>query len=136
MVEHWDNIQERQGPNPSGRSMVDGPTEATDLDRTESNRVIVRTFVQEVLIDRRLDRIERYVGGGSYIQHDPHLADGSAALRSALEESSGDGTIEYQRLHRVLAEGSFVPSVSEGALGGVHTAFYERRRSAVGEPGS
>ena len=37
-VEHWDNIQERQGPNQSGRSMVDGPTEATDLDLTESNR--------------------------------------------------------------------------------------------------
>ena len=25
-VEHWDNIQPRRGPNPSGRTMVDGPT--------------------------------------------------------------------------------------------------------------
>ena len=36
-VEHWDNIQQRRGPNPTGRTMVDGPTEATDLDLTESN---------------------------------------------------------------------------------------------------
>ncbi|MGI9416035.1 MAG: nuclear transport factor 2 family protein, partial [Hyphomicrobiales bacterium] len=24
-IEHWDNIQGRQGPNPSGHTMVDGP---------------------------------------------------------------------------------------------------------------
>jgi predicted SnoaL-like aldol condensation-catalyzing enzyme len=43
-VEHWDNIQERQGPNESGRTMVDGPTEAVDLELTESNRALVRSF--------------------------------------------------------------------------------------------
>ena len=32
-VEHWDNIQPREGPNSSGHSMVDGPTEATDFPR-------------------------------------------------------------------------------------------------------
>lgn len=37
-VEHWDNIQERLGPNPSGRSMVDGPTDVVDLELTEENR--------------------------------------------------------------------------------------------------
>ena len=36
-VEHWDNIQQRQDPNPSGHSMVDGPTKATDLNKTEYN---------------------------------------------------------------------------------------------------
>jgi hypothetical protein len=34
-VEHWDNIQERKAPNQSGHIMVDGPTEATDLELTE-----------------------------------------------------------------------------------------------------
>ena len=33
-VEHWDNIQCRKGPNPSGHTMVDGPTEVTDLEMT------------------------------------------------------------------------------------------------------
>ena len=45
-VEHWDNIQVRQGPNPSGHSMVDGPVEAEDLDRTGANRARVRDFVE------------------------------------------------------------------------------------------
>jgi predicted SnoaL-like aldol condensation-catalyzing enzyme len=50
-VEHWDNIEERLGPNPAGRSMVDGPTEVTDRERTESNRALVRSFVETVLVD-------------------------------------------------------------------------------------
>ena len=37
-TEHWDNIQARQGPNVSGHSMVDGPTEVADLGLTEANR--------------------------------------------------------------------------------------------------
>ena len=37
------------------------------------------------------------------------------------------------RLHRVLAEGNFVLSVSEGSLGGVHTSFYDLFRVAGGK---
>ena len=36
-------------------------------------------------------------------------------------------------LHRVLAEGSFVLSVSEGSLGGVHSSFYDLFRIAEGK---
>jgi len=42
-VEHWDNIQLRKGQNNSNHSMVDGPTEVKDLDKTEGNRNIVIT---------------------------------------------------------------------------------------------
>ncbi len=38
-VEHWDNIQKRQGPNSAGHTMVDGSTEVTDHELTESNRI-------------------------------------------------------------------------------------------------
>ena len=44
-VEHWDNIQQRQGFKPSGHTMVDEPTEVTDLERTVDNREFVRSFV-------------------------------------------------------------------------------------------
>jgi predicted SnoaL-like aldol condensation-catalyzing enzyme len=40
-AEHWDNIQPRLGPNPSGCSMVDGPVEVADVHLTESNRARV-----------------------------------------------------------------------------------------------
>ncbi len=124
-VEHWDNIQPRQGPNPSGRGMVDGPVEATGFEHTEVNRETVRAFVEAVLIERRLDRIEHYVDA-QFIQHDPHIGDGPEALRAALSLPCGDtGGSRYDRSHRLLAEGNFVLSVSEGFLADAHTSFYD-----------
>ena len=132
-VEHWDNIQERQGPNQSGRTMVDGPTDAVDLDLTESNRSLVRSFVDIVLVDKRIDRLIDFVDEDNFAEHNPRLADGQSALRSALEEEDASGRrIDYQRIHRVLAEGDFVLCVSEGRLGGGHTAFYDLFRLANG----
>jgi predicted SnoaL-like aldol condensation-catalyzing enzyme len=134
-VEHWDNIQQRQGPNSSGHSMVDGPTEASDISQTESNREVVRSFVAEVLINSQFEKLEHYIDGECYIEHNPRTADGLSALRSRLAvSSSNDGiAMEYNRIHRMLAEGSFVLSVSEGTFAGVHSAFYDLFRVAEGK---
>ncbi len=133
-VEHWDNIQPRRGPNPSGHSMVDGPTEAADLARTEANRELVRGFVERVLVRRRLDTLAQDIDGARFTQHNPHIEDGVAALRAALDATSDDGRrITYDRLHRVLAQGNFVLAVSEGSLAGVHSAFYDLFRVADGK---
>jgi len=133
-IEHWDNIQPRQGPNPSGHTMVDGPANVTDLKHTEANRDIVRSFVEDVVINRRLERLDHYIDDAPFTQHNPRIADGLAALRSALEATSGEAsTIGYDRIHRVLAEGNFVLSVSEGTLGGVHTSFYDLFRLSGGK---
>jgi len=132
-VEHWDNIQERLGPNSSGRSMVDGPTEAVDLESTESNRALVRSFIDTVLIQGQLDRIGDFVSCETFAEHNPRLEDGVPALRSALEAKDEHGRlIDYHRIHRVLAEGNFVLCVSEGNFGGAHTAFYDLFRLSGG----
>lgn len=131
-VEHWDNIQPRRGPNPAGRSMVDGPTEATDPTLTEANRDLVRDFVETVLIRRNLEKLSRYVND-ALIQHNPDLGDGIGALRASLEAMSGrEPVVRYERIHRVLAEGCFVLSVCEGFLEGVHTSFYDLFRVQEG----
>lgn len=132
-VEHWDNIQPRLGPNDSGRSMVDGPTDAADIGLTEANRNIVREFVDRILIKRHLDDIERYVDPGRLIQHSPDIEDGLPALHSALTAPHRDGAnLQYDRLHRVFAEGNFVLAQCEGYRGGTHTAFYDLYRIADG----
>jgi predicted SnoaL-like aldol condensation-catalyzing enzyme len=133
-VEHWDNIQARKGPNQSGRSMVDGPTETVDFDQTESNRAFVRSFVETVLIDGQLDRLTDYVDENAYAEHNSRLGDGVSILRSALEVEEESGRyIDYDRVHRILAEGNFVLCVSEGNYGGDHTAFYDLFRLANGK---
>lgn len=133
-VEHWDNIQERQDPNTSGRSMVDGTTEVTDIALTEQNRSFVKSFVDSVLVAGQVERITDFVDANDYAEHNPQLADGVSSLQSALEVTNeGQRYIDYQRVHRVLAEGNFVLCVSEGQRGGVHSAFYDLFRVANGK---
>lgn len=133
-VEHWDNIQERFEPNQSGHSMVDGPSETSDLDLTESNRALVRSFVETVLVDGQLDRLTDFVREDAFLEHNPHSGDGVALLRSTLAtENEGRRQIDYHRIHRVLAEGNFVLCVSEGEYGGVHSSFYDLFRVENGK---
>ena len=105
-VEHWDNIQARHAPNKSNRNMVDGPTTATDHEQTEYNRSFVRSFVKTVLIAGQHERTKEFLDADSYMEHNPHLADGLLSLRSALAEMNGERrNIDYHRVHRGRAAG-------------------------------
>ena len=132
-VEHWDNIQPRHEPTVSGRTMVDGPAEATEADRTEDNRALVANFAQDVLIGRDHGRLPDYVDAG-LIQHSPDLEDGLDALQGALSATGEGGpVIRYDRMHRILADGTFVLTVCEGSRDGLHSSFYDLHRVAGGK---
>lgn len=131
-VEHWDNLQSKpDGTNASGHTMLGGPTEVEDLDRTEENRNLVREFVTNVLVERNFSQLDHYVNSIGYTEHNPKMMDGLDALRTSLAGSQTDR--KYDRIHRVLAEGNFVLSVSEGSLDGVHSSFYDLFRLAEGK---
>lgn len=121
-VEHWDNIQPRKGPNATGRSMVDGPTEATDLELTEANRELVKAFVQKVLVEGK-EKLEDYLDS-NLIQHNPDMVDGIAGLQEYLQRVP----TRYEKIHRVLAEGNFVLVASEGYRNEVHSALFDLYR--------
>lgn len=135
IAEHWDNLQETPAnPNPSGRTMIDGPVEVTDLDRTEPNKARARAFVENVLLAGRLEAAREYCDGDRYLQHNPHLSDGLAALGEGLKAFAAQGmAIRYDRIHRVLGEGNFVLVVSEGRVGERPTAFYDLFRLENGD---
>ncbi len=134
IVEHWDNLQTTAAPNPSQHTMIDGATELGDLDETDANRALVASFVDDVLVHGRLDRLANYFDGDSYVQHNPGIADGLSGLATALEQMAAKGiTMRYTRVHRVLAEGNFVLVMSEGEYGGVATAFYDLFRVEGGK---
>ncbi len=135
-VEHWDNLQTKvDAPNPSGHTVNDGPTEVVDLDSTVANRELVTSFVNEVLIEGRLEKLNDYVDAPAYTEHNPYLSDDLSGLRSALSGGAAEGsrTVDYQRTHRVLAEGDFVLTVNEGFRSGVHSSFYDLFRVANGK---
>lgn len=133
-VEHWDNMQPMQAVNTSGRSMLDGSIITEDRALTEFNRDKIALFIDDILIKRKLDLLTNYVCNEHFIQHSPLLADGLSALYFALNEQSNDKhkTI-YYKVHRILADGNFVLSVSEGQLDGKHCSFYDLFRIAQGK---
>jgi len=133
-VEHWDNIQLRQGPNGSNHSMVSGPTEASDLGSTEENRQIVRSFVDDILINNLFSKLETYIDKELFTQHNPFILDGKTAIIDTLKNGSDkEIRLNYEKNYNVLAEGNFVLSVCEGYFNEVHSAIYDLYRVDKGK---
>ncbi|MFH2091647.1 MAG: nuclear transport factor 2 family protein [Pseudomonadota bacterium] len=127
IVEHWDNLQEiATRKNPSGRTQIDGPTEAADLDKTSANKALVAGFVRDVLQGANPGKITEYCSTEQYLQHNPNVGDGLDALGKALEAMAKAGTpMVYTENHMILGEGNFVLAVSEGRFIGNHVAYYD-----------
>ncbi len=134
IVEHWDNLQEIAAESASGRTQIDGVTEAGDLDQTEANKALVEEFVRDVLMGANPGRVTEFISTEQYLQHNPAVADGLDALGKALEAMANAGTpMVYTENHMVLGEGNFVLSVSEGQFLGKHVAFYDLFRIEKGK---
>ena len=134
IVEHWDNLQETAQPNPSGHTMTDGATEVKDLDKTEANKTLVRNFVDDILVNGRMDTLASYFDGDNYIHHNPIIADQLSGLGKALEAWAKQGiTMKYDTIHKVLGEGNFVLVASEGKLAGKLSSFYDLLRVENGK---
>ncbi|MDR3593679.1 nuclear transport factor 2 family protein [Clostridium sp.] len=134
IVEHWDNLQEIAGPNPSGHTMFDGTTELKDLDKTEANKELVKNFVQDVLIGKNPNKLKEYFDGDNYIQHNPSIADGLSGLGKALESMAKSGiNVKYDTIHMTLGEGNMVLVVGEGSFAGKHTSYYDLFRVENGK---
>ncbi len=126
IVEHWDNLQETQKKNPSGRTMTDGETKLKDIEKTNDNKKLVKRFVEDILVNGKMENLTGYFDGDNYIQHNPMIPDKLSGLGEALKSFAKNGIImKYDKIHRVLGEGNFVLVVSEGSLGGKHSSFYD-----------
>lgn len=134
IIEHWDNLQEVIEQTPSGHTMFDGEKEITDLAKTDENKALVKSFVQDILMGKNPEKLTSYYDGDNYIQHNPYIADGLSGLGKALEEWVKQGvTMQYDTLHMVIGQGNFVLTVSEGKLGDKHTSFYDLFRVENGK---
>ncbi|MBQ4892057.1 nuclear transport factor 2 family protein [Shewanella sp. MMG014] len=128
IVEHWDNLQAIAPANPSGRTQLDGATEVTDLDKTDSNKAIVADFVATILMKGDMSKINQFIDNddNAYIQHNPAIADGLSGLGKALGElAAANMPMVVSKNHKILGEGNFVLSISEGTFMNQHVAFYD-----------
>ncbi len=137
IVEHWDNLAEVTPPNPSGRTQFDGATEISDKEKTEANKDVVKQFIDEILLNGKMDNLTTLVNPSKYIQHNSAVADGLDGLGAALKYfAENDMVMKYDKVHKLLGEGNFVLSMSEGNFGkapGDHVAYYDLFRLENGQ---
>lgn len=134
IVEHWDNLQEIVEKTASGRSQFDGPIEVKDLHKTQENKLLVKNFVNDVLFAKAPEKITEYISTEQYHQHNPAVKDGLDGLGNALKSLAEAGMpMIYEKNHKILGEGNFVLSTSEGKFLNKHVSFYDLFRIENGK---
>jgi len=113
--------------------MIDGPTTAADLDRTEANKALMQRYMDDLLAGRR-ETFPTYFNGTQYIQHNPWVADTIPGLLAGLQALAAKGqAVVYKSVHKILGEGNFVLVVTEATFGGVPTGIYDLFRIEDGK---
>ncbi|WP_026947404.1 nuclear transport factor 2 family protein [Algoriphagus marincola] len=127
VAEHWDAMTVLVKETASGRSQTDGPTISEDLDKTEANKKLAISLVEDVLMGKNPEKIGEYISSEEYHQHNPQIKDGLTGIVEAVEYLSSQGNMfKYTKIHKVLGEGNFVLTVSEGEWnGGKKHVFYD-----------
>jgi predicted SnoaL-like aldol condensation-catalyzing enzyme len=129
VAEHWDAMTPLVKETASGRTQTDGPTQAKDLDKTEANKAIARAMVEDILMGKNPDKITDYISSEKYHQHNPDIKDGLSGIVEAVEYlTSKNNMFQYTKIHKVLGEGDFVLTVSEGQWNGTTNIFYDLLR--------
>lgn len=131
VAEHWDAMMAETPPNPSGRTLTDGTTTVSDLDKTEANKAQVRNLF-DVLIHGTPDQAGAAVQvnfAPDYKQHNPAAADGLKGFMAAMPTEQW----VFKKQHKVLGEGNFVLSIAEGTHKGKPVAFYDLLRIEGGK---
>ena len=132
IAEHWDALTPQAKDTVSGRSQTDGPAEVTDTDKTDTNRALVTQFAEKVLVGADYSLLTDYISTKTYHQHNTEAADGLDGFGAAAATWAEQGkNLTYKKVHKVIAEGDFVLTQSEGEFGGP-AAYYDLFRIADG----
>lgn len=123
VIEHWDVISAFTDESVNGHTQVDGVTDVTDLDKTESNKALVASFVEDVLVQHQTDKIPAYVSEDTYVQHNSQVPDGVEAFVAFM---NGQGkAMTYKNVFKIIGQGNFVVVYSEVDLAGTGMAIFD-----------
>ncbi|MEM1055301.1 MAG: nuclear transport factor 2 family protein [Bacteroidota bacterium] len=130
IIEHWDVIAPYTAKTPSGRTSVDGPTEITDLDKTEFNKALVRAMIEEMLMpDGDVSKASGYIVE-DLIQHSAEIPDGREAFVTFHRESESP-----RRIHEIVllvGQGNIVATLCRAMWGDQEMAQVDLFRLADG----
>ncbi|MEM6721455.1 MAG: nuclear transport factor 2 family protein [Bacteroidota bacterium] len=134
VAEHWDAMTALVKETANGRTQTDGPTAATDLDKTEANKALAKSLVEAVLMGKNPAKITEYISAEQYQQHNPDIKDGLSGIMEAVEYLTAQNNMfTYTKIHKILGEGNFVLTVSEVTWNGKQQVFYDLFRFENGK---
>jgi len=134
VAEHWDAMTTLVKDTASGRSQTDGPTFVEDLDKTEANKALAVALVENVLMGKNPVTITDFISAEQYYQHNPAIKDGLSGIVEAVQTLTAQNNMfQYKTIHKVLGEGNFVLTVSEGEWSGRVQVFYDLFRMNNGK---
>jgi predicted SnoaL-like aldol condensation-catalyzing enzyme len=135
VAEHWDAMTVLAKETASGRTQTDGQKTVEDSDKTEANKEVAISLIEDVLMGKNPSKIAEYISAEEYHQHNPQIKDGLTGIVEAVEYlTSQNNMFKYTKIHKVLGEGNFVLTVSEGEWnGGKKHAFYDLFRMKDGK---
>lgn len=135
VAEHWDAMTVLVKETVSGRTQTDGPTTVEDLDKTEANKALAVALIEDVLMGKNPEKITEHISAEQYDQHNPQIKDGLTGIVEAVEYlTSQNNMFKYTKIHKVLGEGNFVLTISEGEWnGGKKHVFYDLFRMKDGK---
>lgn len=126
VAEHWDAMTERVKETVNGRTQTDGPTKVYDLDKTDANKALASALVEDVLMGKNPNKITEYISAETYHQHNPAIKDGLQGIVEAVDYLTAQNNMfRYTKIHKVLGEGNFVLTVSEGEWNKTGNVFYD-----------
>ena len=131
LIEHWDVIAAYVDPadTVSGNDPVLGDFEIKDLDKTEENKALVRSFLVDIFQNKQHQNLDTYVSSETYIQHNPHVPNGIEAVEGFLKTQD----FNYDFVFKVIGQGDHVVSYSQGTYNGQEMAIFDLFRIADGK---
>ena len=123
LIEHWDVIAPYVEPSKtvSGNDMVLGDFQITDLDKTEQNKAIVRSFIVDVFQNGNHENVANYISEKSYINRNPHVPNGIDAVKQFLATQP----FSYDFVFKVIGQGNYVVTYSKATLNGQELAVFD-----------
>ena len=134
VAEHWDAMTAVVKETASGRTQTDGPTVTKDLDKTEEHKAIAKALIEDILMGKNPGNIANYISAEQYHQHNPDIKDGLTGITEAVQYlMANNNMFKYTKIHKILGEGNFVLTVSEGEWNNKQQVFYDLFRFENGK---
>ncbi len=131
LIEHWDVISPYKEISESvnGNDMILGGFELKDLDKTEENKAVVRSFFVDIFQNRNHKDLGKYISTEKYIQHNPNVPDGFEAVQVFLATQD----FNYDFIFKVMGQGDHVVSYGKSTYNGQEFAVFDLFRIENGK---